>query len=91
MVYKFINAPEDITREVLEGYIAAYPDQVALAEENIVVRATPKSQDKVAIVTLGGSGHEPALSGFVGVGDRCRQVFGGEWLNVRRNPNVYDD
>lgn len=68
MVYKFINAPEDITREVLEGYIAAYPDQVALAEENIVVRATPKSQDKVAIVTLGGSGHEPALSGFVGEG-----------------------
>ncbi len=68
MVHKFINAPEDITREVLEGYVSAYPDQVALAEDNIVVRANPKSQDKVAIVTLGGSGHEPALSGFVGDG-----------------------
>ena len=36
--------------------------------ENIVVRKNPKSEDKVAIVTLGGSGHEPALSGFVGDG-----------------------
>ena len=68
MVQKFINSPDRITQEVLEGLVAAYPAQVALADENIVVRATPKSQDKVAIVTLGGSGHEPALSGFVGEG-----------------------
>ena len=33
---------------------------------NLVVRAKPKSADKVAVVTLGGSGHEPALSGYVG-------------------------
>ena len=68
MKTKFINDPLNITQELLEGYVAAYPEQVALAEENIVVRANPKSQDKVAIVTLGGSGHEPALSGFVGEG-----------------------
>ncbi len=65
---KFINEPENITAELLEGYVMAYPDQVKLAAENIVVRANPKSEDKVAIVTLGGSGHEPALSGFVGDG-----------------------
>lgn len=65
---KFINNPDDITPELLEGYVMAYKDKVALAGENIVVRATPKSEDKVAIVTLGGSGHEPALSGFVGEG-----------------------
>ena len=65
---KFINSPENITAELLEGYVMAYPDQVALAAENIVVRKNPKSEDKVAIVTLGGSGHEPALSGFVGDG-----------------------
>ena len=68
LVIKFINEPENITRELLEGYVAAYSDKVALAEENIVVRARPKDQSKVAIVTLGGSGHEPALSGFVGEG-----------------------
>ncbi len=65
---KFINKPEDITRELLEGYVLAYKDQVELADENIIVRKNKKSDDKVAVVTLGGSGHEPALSGFVGDG-----------------------
>lgn len=65
---KFINDPEQITPELLEGYVLAYKDQVKLGGDNIVVRANPKSEDKVAIVTLGGSGHEPALSGFVGEG-----------------------
>lgn len=68
MQTKFINNPENITAELLEGYVLAYPDQVKLGAENIVVRANPKAADKVAIVTLGGSGHEPALSGFVGEG-----------------------
>lgn len=67
-MHKFINDPDNITKELLEGYTMAYKDFVKLGGENIVVRATPKSQDKVAIVTLGGSGHEPALSGFVGEG-----------------------
>ena len=46
----------------------AYSDQVAIGGENIIVRANAKPEDKVAIITLGGSGHEPALSGFVGEG-----------------------
>ncbi|MEG1544143.1 MAG: dihydroxyacetone kinase subunit DhaK [Tannerellaceae bacterium] len=65
---KFINEPDQITPELLEGYVLAYKDKVKLASENIVVRVQPKSEDKVAVVTLGGSGHEPALSGFVGEG-----------------------
>mgnify|MGYP005851655343 CR=1 FL=1 len=65
---KFINEPENITKELLEGYVLAYSEIVAFAGENIVVRANPKDESKVAIVTLGGSGHEPALSGFVGEG-----------------------
>ena len=68
MKTKFINDPEQITPELLEGYVLAYPEQVKLGGENIIVRANAKSTDKVAIVTLGGSGHEPALSGFVGDG-----------------------
>ncbi len=68
MKTKFINDPENITAELLEGYVLAYPDQVKLGDENIIVRANAKDANKVAIVTLGGSGHEPALSGFVGEG-----------------------
>jgi dihydroxyacetone kinase-like protein len=65
---KFINDPANLTPELLEGFVAAYKDFVALQSGKLVVRKTPKSKDKVAIVTLGGAGHEPALSGFVGEG-----------------------
>ncbi|MDY7107440.1 MAG: dihydroxyacetone kinase subunit DhaK, partial [Planctomycetota bacterium] len=63
---KFINDPANLTAELLEGYCGAFPGQVKLVSEKIVVRAEPKDESKVAIVTLGGAGHEPALSGFVG-------------------------
>lgn len=65
---KFINNPDNLTEELLEGYVMAYSDQVAIGGENIIVRANAKPEDKVAIITLRGSGHEPALSGFVGEG-----------------------
>jgi dihydroxyacetone kinase-like protein len=65
---KFINKPEDLVKELLEGYALAFPQKVKLAGSNLVVRARPKAAGKVGVVTLGGSGHEPALSGFVGEG-----------------------
>ena len=65
---KFINDPADLTSELLDGYVKAYSNKVALASGKLVVRAKPKDTDKVAIITLGGAGHEPALSGFVGEG-----------------------
>ncbi len=65
---KFINNPENLVPELLEGYVLAYPQKVKLAGNNLVVRAVPKAAGKVGIVTLGGSGHEPGLSGFVGMG-----------------------
>lgn len=68
MMNKFINDPDNLTAELLEGYVMAYSNQVAIGGENIIVRAHAKAEDKVAVITLGGSGHEPALSGFVGDG-----------------------
>jgi dihydroxyacetone kinase-like protein len=65
---KFINDPENLVSELLEGFVLAHPDKIKLAGNNLVVRAKPKPGDKVALVTLGGSGHEPALSGYVGEG-----------------------
>ena len=73
---KFINDPANLTSELLEGYVLAYADKVKLGAENIIVRTTPKAEDKVAIVTLGGAGHEPALSGFVGKGMLDASVVG---------------
>jgi dihydroxyacetone kinase-like protein len=65
---KFINNPENLVKELLEGYVLAYPQKVRLAKPGLVVRARAKARGKVGVVTLGGSGHEPALSGFVGKG-----------------------
>ena len=73
---KFINDPADLTTELLEGFVQAHEGKVALQGAKIVVRARPKDQSKVAIVTLGGAGHEPALSGFVGEGMLDASVVG---------------
>jgi len=72
---KFINAPENLTVELLEGFALAYGRKIAL-QGKTVLRAAPKSRDKVALVTLGGAGHEPALSGFVGQGMLDASVVG---------------
>lgn len=64
---KFINDPNNLTRELLEGMCMAFPDQLKLVGEKMVCRADEKAADKVAIMSMGGSGHEP-LEGFVGTG-----------------------
>ena len=72
---KFINDAENLTAELLEGFALAYRKQITV-DGKTVLRSTPKSQDKVALVTLGGAGHEPALSGFVGEGSLDASVVG---------------
>lgn len=65
---KLINNPDNLVSELLEGYTLAFPEKVKLAGDYLVLRAYPKKSGKVALVTLGGCGHEPGLSGFVGKG-----------------------
>lgn len=65
---KFINDPENLTSELLEGLALSNPDIVSLEDGNLVVNKKLKDADRVTIVTLGGTGHEPAISGFVGEG-----------------------
>lgn len=86
---KFINNPANLTKELLEGFTLAYPKQVKLFGEKTVVRTTAKAQDKVAVVTLGGSGHEPALSGFVGEGMLDASVV-GDVFAAPGAPNVLE-
>ncbi len=65
---KMINKPEDLVSELLEGFSLAFPDKIKMTDNRIITRTTPKAEGKVALVTLGGCGHEPGLSGFVGHG-----------------------
>ena len=64
---KFINAPEDVERQVVDGYVKTYPGMIAKVADDIVVRAHRK-QGKVALLSGGGMGHEPAHLGYVGAG-----------------------
>ncbi len=65
---KLINKVDDVEREMIEGLAKAAPKKLRkLDEGNIIVR-TPKKEGKVALVSGGGSGHEPAHGGYVGEG-----------------------
>ena len=65
---KFINNPENLTDELLDGLAAANRDIIHRGEENMIINNALEGADRVTIVTQGGSGHEPAISGFVGEG-----------------------
>lgn len=62
---KLINEPRDLVRELLEGTVDLSPRLALLETENVVVRSDlPDPADrKVAVISGGGSGHEPAHAG----------------------------
>jgi dihydroxyacetone kinase-like protein len=66
---KLINAVEDVVKEQLEGMAAAHPDMLKVNyEPYYVTRADAPVKGKVALISGGGSGHEPMHGGFVGMG-----------------------
>jgi dihydroxyacetone kinase-like protein len=66
---KLLNDPEQIVKESLAGLAAAHGDILRVdAAAQIVVRADAPREGKVALVSGGGSGHEPLHGGFVGLG-----------------------
>jgi dihydroxyacetone kinase-like protein len=66
---KLINKPENVVTDALKGIEAAHPDLVRVHfNPNYVVRADAPIAGKVALLSGGGSGHEPLHSGFVGLG-----------------------
>ena len=66
---KLLNTPETFVKESLEGMARAYPDLVKVHfDPNFVYRADAPVKGKVAVISGGGSGHEPLHGGFVGKG-----------------------
>ena len=66
---KLINKPDDVVVEELQGIELAHPDLVKVHyDPNYIVRADAPVKGKVALVSGGGSGHEPMHGGFVGMG-----------------------
>lgn len=66
---KLINDPADVVTEALRGMAAAHPSALRVDLDNrIIYRAEKTRSGKVAIISGGGSGHEPLHGGFVGPG-----------------------
>ena len=66
---KLINNAEDVVKEELKGIELAHPDLVKVFyDPDYIIRADSPVKGKVALVSGGGSGHEPMHGGFVGKG-----------------------
>ena len=66
---KLIDAVDDVVVDALQGMALAHPDALTIdLEHRVLLRAEPKEQGRVALISGGGSGHEPLHGGFVGRG-----------------------
>ena len=64
---KFINRPDQVVDEMLQGFIKAHPDLIAgTGNERVLKYKHAPVKGKVGIVTGGGSGHKPAFIGYLG-------------------------
>ena len=75
---KFINRPEDVVEEMLQGLAVLHPGSVRLPGHKALIRADAQHvrNQQVAILSGGGSGHEPAHAGYIGAGMLSAAVAG---------------
>src|SRR5689334_10429583 len=75
---KLINRPERAVTEMLDGFLALYPGVSRLAGSNVLIRSDAEavSTHQVALISGGGSGHEPAHAGYIGPGMLSAAVAG---------------
>ncbi len=86
---KLVNHPDDVARETIEGLVLAYPQYLKrVGEFQAVVRRDAPVPGQVAIVTGGGSGHEPMFAGFVGPGLAHASVAGNVFASPPPVPIV---
>ena len=62
MMKKILNNPSDVVTEMLAGFVQLHDHVHLLPETHVIARTTPQD-GKVAIISGGGSGHEPAHAG----------------------------
>ncbi len=65
---QFVNDPDQVVPEALEGLVLAHPRLLRLHHDPAYVTRAEPAAGKVALVSGGGSGHEPLHTGFVGTG-----------------------
>jgi dihydroxyacetone kinase len=85
---KLINVADHVAREALEGLALAYPHMLHQVGLQAVVRRDAPVSGKVAVLTGGGSGHEPMFAGFVGQGLADGSVAGNIFASPPPPPIV---
>lgn len=66
---KIINDRDKVVEEMLQGMVKAHPEFIKRVENsNVLIRRDSPVKGKVALISGGGSGHEPSHGGFVGLG-----------------------
>ena len=65
---KLLNSVDTVLSESLDGFVAAHADLVVLGDDHKFVRRRTLKPGKVALISGGGSGHEPLHAGFIGHG-----------------------
>ncbi len=75
---KFINRPEDVVEEMLQGLVVLHPGLARLPGHKVLIRADADQavRRQVAVLSGGGSGHEPAHAGYIGAGMLSAAVAG---------------
>ncbi|MBU3154381.1 dihydroxyacetone kinase subunit DhaK [Clostridium estertheticum] len=87
---KLINNPESVVEEMLEGMVMAHPNYIKKLENvDVIVRKDSPISGKVALVSGGGSGHEPAHAGYVGKGMLNAAVLGPVFTSPAPDP-IYE-
>lgn len=76
MIKKIVNNPENIVDEMIDGMVLSHPELIKRIPETGIIQRALEKKGKVAIVSGGGSGHEPAHAGFVGRGMLSAAVCG---------------
>jgi dihydroxyacetone kinase len=75
---KFINRPQDVVEEMLQGLVVLHPGSARLPGHKALIRADAEQtrDQQVAVISGGGSGHEPAHAGYIGAGMLSAAVAG---------------
>lgn len=78
---KFINGVDEVENEMIAGMVKAFPGQIRKLDCGNVIVRTERKAGKVAIVSGGGSGHEPSFGGYVGFGMLDAAVAGAVYTS----------
>src|SRR5438105_15617450 len=75
---KLINQPQRVVEEMMQGFLGMHAGLALLSDHHVLLRADAEQvrNRQVALISGGGSGHEPAHGGYVGAGMLSAAVAG---------------